>query len=61
MSTPRAGDSPLTRDTRGELAVEYLILVAFVGIVVAAGIVAIGFPMLHHYRVMQLILASPAV
>lgn len=49
----------LARDCGGTVAVEYLILVAFVGLVVAAGIIFIGFPLLHQYRFMQLVIATP--
>ena len=45
----------------GVVAAEYLILVAFVGLVVAVGVIFVGFPLLHHYRFMQLVLTSPPV
>lgn len=56
---PRLGE--LTRDTDGTVAVEYLILVSLVGFVVAAGVIFVGFPLLHQYRFMQYVLASPVV
>jgi Flp pilus assembly pilin Flp len=52
----------LTADEAGGATfVEYLVLVAFVGIVVAVAIVSLGLPMLEHYRFMQAVLTSPVV
>lgn len=51
----------LVAHQRGVVFVEYLVLVALVGIVVATGIVLIGLPMLAHYQHMQAVLASPVV
>ena len=60
MPRARHDSARLASDTGGTVAVEYLILVAFVGLVVAAGIIFLGFPLLHQYRFMQLVIASPA-
>ncbi len=51
----------LARDLRGTVAAEYLILVALVGFVVGAGVIFVGFPLLHQYRFMQYVLTSPVV
>jgi hypothetical protein len=53
----------LAQDERGGgvLATEYLILLVFVGLMVVLGFIIVGFPLLHQYRFMQLVLASPAV
>ncbi len=48
-------------DQRGVLHVEYLVLVALVGIVVATAIVLIGLPMLGQYHHLQAVLTSPVV
>ena len=50
----------LKTNCEGTIAVEYLILVGFVGVVVAVAIIALGLPLLHQYRFMQLVIASPA-
>jgi Flp pilus assembly pilin Flp len=53
---------PCVRDDRGGvLHTEYLILTAFIGLLLAAAIVALGAPLLEHYRFMQALLTTPVV
>jgi Flp pilus assembly pilin Flp len=50
----------IARDLSGMIYVEYLVLVGVVGLVVAGGIAALGFPLLRSYRFLELIVSSPA-
>jgi Flp pilus assembly pilin Flp len=58
MATEREG---IVADEAGVVFVEYVVLVALVGIVVAVAIVLIGLPMLAQYQHMQAVLTSPVV
>lgn len=49
----------LLRDTGGATFVEYVALVAFVTLIGAAAIVAVGVPLLKTFRYAQLVLAMP--
>jgi Flp pilus assembly pilin Flp len=59
MPSDITSPATLTGSEQGTVAVEYLILVSFVGLVVASGIIALGLPLLHQYRYMQLVVATP--
>jgi len=50
----------IVRDASGAIYLEYLVLVAVVGLVVAWGIAALGLPLLRTYRYLELIVTSPA-
>jgi hypothetical protein len=54
---PRAGG--LLRARRGELYVEYLVVMAFFALPVAAACLALGFPLLRLFRYAQLALVGP--
>ena len=49
----------LATDEAGVAYVEYIVLVLLVGILVAAAIMALGIPLLEHFRMTQSLLGAP--
>jgi len=49
----------LVRSDSGSTFVEYVVLVGFVGIVVAAAMAAVGVPLLKYFRFVQFVISAP--
>jgi len=59
MTTSLKGVFELGRETRGAIFVEYLTLVCVVILGGSAAVVSLGQPLVHLYRVTQLIVGLP--
>lgn len=53
------GASELVRETRGAMFVEYLTLICVVILGGSAAVVSLGQPLVHLYRVAQLVVGLP--
>jgi hypothetical protein len=53
------GGEELARDSRGGIFVEYLALLCLVTLGGSAALVSLGAPLVHYYRVTQLVLGLP--
>ena len=58
-SEEKAERRPLAGDEGGVAYVEYIVLVMLVGVLVAAAILAVGLPLLEHFRMTQSVLGAP--
>jgi Flp pilus assembly pilin Flp len=47
------------RDQRGSTFVEYVIAVGLLALVAAAGVLALGVPLLRFYRFTEMVLTAP--
>ncbi len=59
VSTTLKGASELARETRGAMFVEYLTLICVVILGGSAAVVSLGEPLVHLYRVAQLVVGLP--
>ncbi len=53
------GGKELARSTRGGVFVEYLVVLCLVTLGGSAALVSLGAPLVHYYRVTQLVLGLP--
>ena len=58
-ATDTRDPSELVRETRGAMFVEYLTLICVVILGGSAAVVSLGTPLVHYYRVAQLVLGLP--
>jgi Flp pilus assembly pilin Flp len=49
----------IVNDTTGTTYVEYLVVVGLLALVAAAGVMALGVPLLRLYRFTELVLTAP--
>jgi hypothetical protein len=59
VKSAEKGGEELVRQTRGSIFVEYLALLCLVTLGGSAALVSLGAPLVHYYRVTQLVLGLP--
>jgi hypothetical protein len=55
----RVGGTRLARDERGDAYIEYLAILACIGIVAGFAMYALGFPLIRLHRFTELVLSMP--